>query len=203
MDCRGQNGQSQDGAVYPEGHHTGWMTAGIRDPRSYYFRYVYADAVRALEVLAHREEVDDSRLAVMGGSQGGGLSIAAAALSRKPILALPDVPFLCDFRRSIQIAPAGPYPEITGFLRVFPHLYEQTIRTLSYFDCLNLAPWISCRTVISNGLWDDICPPSSIYAVYNHITAEKQMEVYPFHKHETPHEHHELKYRLITEILRP
>jgi cephalosporin-C deacetylase len=203
MDCRGQNGQSQDSAVYPEGHHTGWMTAGIRDPRSYYFRYVYTDAVRALEVLGRREEVDATRLAVMGGSQGGGLTLAAAALSRKPILALPDIPFLCDFRRSIAITPAGPYPEIIGFLKSFPHLYEQTIRTLSYFDCLNLAPWISCRTIVSNGLWDDICPPSSIYAVYNHITAEKQMEVYPFHKHETPYEHHELKFRLITEILRP
>jgi cephalosporin-C deacetylase len=203
MDCRGQNGQSQDSAVYPEGHHTGWMTAGIRDPRSYYFRYVYADAVRALEVLARREEVDATRLAVTGVSQGGGLSLAVAALSRKPILALCDIPFLCDFRRSIAITPAGPYPEIIGFLKSFPHLYEQTIRTLSYFDCLNLSPWISCRTIVSNGLWDDICPPSSIYAVYNHITAEKQMEVYPFHKHETPYEHHELKFRLITEILRP
>ncbi len=203
MDCRGQNGQSQDSAIYPEGHHLGWMTAGIRDPRSYYFRYVYADAVRALEVLAHREEVEAGRLAVTGASQGGGLTLAAAALLRKPILALPDIPFLCDFRRSITIATAGPYPEITGFLKSFPHLYEQTIRTLSYFDCLNLAPWITCRTIVSNGLWDEICPPSSIYAVYNHITAEKQMEVYPFHKHEFPHEHHEMKYRLITEILRP
>jgi cephalosporin-C deacetylase len=202
MDCRGQNGQSQDTAVYPEGHATGWMTAGIRDPRSYYYRYVYADAVRALEVLAHREEVDSHRLAVTGGSQGGGLTLAVAALSRKPILALPDIPFLCDFRRSIAITPAGPYPEITVFLKSFPHLYEQVIRTLSYFDCMNLAPWITCRTVVSNGLWDDICPPSSIYGAYNHITAEKQMEVYPFHKHEVAYEHNELKFRLLAEMTR-
>jgi cephalosporin-C deacetylase len=203
LDCRGQNGQSQDTAVYPEGHHLGWMTAGIRDPRTYYFRYVYADAVRALEVLARRDEVDADRLAVTGASQGGGLSLAAAALSRKPILALADIPFLCDFRRSINIAQAGPYPEITGFLKAFPQLYDQTIRTLSYFDCLNLAPWVACRTVIASGLWDDVCPPSSIYAVYNHITSEKRIEVYPFHKHEAPYEHHELKYRQIIEVLRP
>ena len=202
MDCRGQNGQSQDTAVYPEGHATGWMTAGIRDPRSYYYRYVYADAVRALEVLAHRDEVDARRLAITGGSQGGGLTLAVAALSRKPILALPDIPFLCDFRRSIAITPAGPYPEIPNFLKSFPHLYEQVIRTLSYFDCLNLAPWITCRTVVSNGLWDDICSPSSIYGVYNHITAEKQMEVYPFHKHEVAYEHNELKFRLLAEMAR-
>jgi cephalosporin-C deacetylase len=137
---------------------------------------------------------------VTGVSQGGGLSLAAAALSKKVILALPDIPFLSDFRRSIAITPMGPYPEIVGFLKAFPHLYEQVIRTLSYFDCLNLAPWITCRTVISNGLWDDICAPSTIYGVYNHITAEKQMEVYPFHKHEVAYEHNELKFRLLTEL---
>jgi cephalosporin-C deacetylase len=50
-------------------------------------------------------------------------------------------------------------------------------------------------------LWDDVCPPSTIFAVYNHLTCEKRMEVYPFHKHEVPYEHNELKFRLITEAL--
>src|SRR5580700_623707 len=120
MDCRGQNGQSQDTATYPEGHHLGWMTAGIRDPRTYYYRNVFTDAVRALEVLARRDETDPARLAITGVSQGGGLTLAVAALSRKPILALADIPFLCDFRRAIAITPAGPYPEIAAFLKSFP-----------------------------------------------------------------------------------
>jgi cephalosporin-C deacetylase len=201
MDCRGQNGQSQDTSISPEGHHSGWMTQGVRDPRKYYYRYVYADAVRALELLARRDEVDEKRLAITGGSQGGGISLAVAALSERPILALPDIPFLCDFRRSIAITPNGPYPEIPNFLKQFPHMYEQVIRTLSYCDCLNLAPKIRCRTVISNSLWDDVCPPSTIFGVYNHITAEKQIEVYPFHKHEVPYDHGETKFRLLMEVL--
>ena len=201
VDCRGQNGQSQDAAVYPEGHHIGWMTQGIRDPKAYYYRYVYADALRALELLAHREEVDAKRLAVTGISQGGGLSLAVAALSDRPALALPDIPFLCDYRRAIEIAQAGPYPEIPGFLKNFPHLYDDVIRTLSYFDNLNLAPWIRCKTIVSNCLWDDICPPSTIFGVYNHITAEKRIDLYPFHKHEVPYEHTETRFRAIVEML--
>src|SRR5438034_300530 len=82
------------------------------------------------------------------------------------------------------IAPSGPYTEIPVFVKSFPDLYEQTYRTLSYCDCMNLAPMIKCRTVVSNCLWDDICPPSTIYGVYNHLICEKQIEVYPFHKHE-------------------
>ncbi|HYO07514.1 MAG TPA: alpha/beta fold hydrolase [Tepidisphaeraceae bacterium] len=201
MDCRGQNGQSQDVATYAEGHAVGWMTQGIREPKNFYYRYVYADAVRALELLARREEVDAKRLAITGISQGGGITLAVAALSERPILACPDIPFLCDYRRGVQIAPAGPYTEIPVFLKSFPELYEQAFRTLSYCDALNLAPWIKCRTLISNCLWDDVCPPSTIYGVYNHLTCEKQIEVYPYHKHEVPYEHHEIRFRAITEAL--
>src|SRR6476660_1758142 len=122
------------------------MTQGIRDPQKYYYRHVYADAVRALEVLARREEVDAKRLAITGGSQGGGITLAVAALSDRPILALPDIPFLCDYRRAIAITPAGPYPEIPQFLKQFPDQLEPAMRTLSYCDNLNLAPMIKCRT---------------------------------------------------------
>jgi cephalosporin-C deacetylase len=203
LDCRGQNGQSQDAMVYSEGHQIGWMTAGIREPSEYYYRFVYADAVRALEVLAAREEVDAKRLAVTGVSQGGGLTLAAAALSPRPILALSDIPYLCDFKRAVSIAPAGPYQEITNFLKSFPHLHDRAFRTLSYCDNLNLAPRIRCRTIVLNCLWDDICPPSTVFAAYNHMTCEKQMEIYPYHKHEVPYEHTETRFRLIVEALRP
>ena len=201
MDCRGQSGESQDAKIYPGGHQSGWMTIGIRNPKDYYFRYVYADAVRALEVLANREEVDEKRLAITGGSQGGGITLAVAALSDRPILALPDVPFLCDYRRAINITPAGPYSEITNYLKNNSHLHEQAIRTLSYCDNLNLAPWIKCKTIIANSLWDDVCPPSTIFAVYNHMTCPKEMAIYPFHKHETPYEHHELKFKMLVDTL--
>jgi cephalosporin-C deacetylase len=201
MDCRGQNGESQDALVVQEGQGWGWMTKGIRHPKQYYYRYVYADAIRALEVLARRDEVDDKRLAITGGSQGGGITLAVAALSERPILALPDIPFLCDFRRAIEITPQAPYTEFQTFLKAHPHLYNDVIRTLSYCDCLNLAPWIKCHTVISNSLCDDVCPPSTIFAVYNHITATKQIDIYPYHKHEVPYDHNERKFRLICERL--
>jgi cephalosporin-C deacetylase len=204
MDCRGQNGHSQDAAVYPEGHYQGWMTLGIRNPKTYYYRYVYADAVRALELLANRDEVDPTRLAITGASQGGGLTLAVAALSKRPILALPDIPFLCDYRRGVSIAQAGPYPEIASFIKAHPDSYESVFRTLSYCDCMNLAPWITCRTMISNCLCDDVCPPSTIFAAHHHVaTPDKQIEIYPFHKHEVPYEHNETRFRLLMNVLKP
>ena len=199
MDCRGQNGQSQDANVYPEGHYLGWMTQGIRDPRNYVYRYVYADAARAWSCWrpARKSTPTGSSSRALAS---GGISMAVSALSDRPALSLPDIPFLCDFRRGMSMAQAGPYQEIPGFLKAYPHLYDQTIRTLSYFDNINLASWVRCRTVVLNCLWDDICPPSTVFGAYNHITSEKQMEVYPFHKHEVPHEHLETKFRMIMEM---
>jgi cephalosporin-C deacetylase len=204
MDTRGQNGLSEDHAAYPSGHFSGWMTKGIRDPKSYYYRYVYADAVRALEALATRDEVDASRLAITGISQGGGITMAVAALSPdRPVLALPDIPFLCDYRRAIEITPLPPYTELSSFIKTNPSDRDQLIRTLSYCDNLNLAPRIKCRTVVCNCLWDDICPPSTIFAAYNHISAPKSMEIYPYHKHEVPYEHAETRYGLLMDVLKP
>jgi cephalosporin-C deacetylase len=202
MDCRGQLGQSQN-ALPSDGHYSGWMTQGIRDPQQYYYRYVFADAVRALELLAHRDEVDENRLAVTGTSQGGGITLAVAALSDRPILAMPDIPFLCDYRRAVELTADLPYSEISSFLKHYPHMYGEVFRTLSYCDNLNLAPWIQCRTVVSNSLWDTVCPPSTIYGVYNHITAEKQIEIFPYHRHDMPYEQSETRFKLLMETLRP
>ena len=62
---------------------------------------------------------------------------------------------------------------------------------------MNLADRIRCRTVITVGLWDDICPPSSVFAAYNHIEAEKQIEVFDFMGHESPEHFAETRFRLM------
>ena len=110
---------------------------------------------------------------------------------------------MCDYRRAIQITPNNPYLEIPNFLKSFPNLYDAALRTLSYTDNVNLAPWIECKVVVSNCLWDDICPPSTIFGAYNHITAEKSMEIYPFHKHEVPYEQEETRFKLLMQTLQP
>lgn len=201
VDCRGQGGRSTDGAAYPGGHRPGFMTQGIEHPRQYYYRYAYMDCVRALDWLAEQDDVDSARMGIAGGSQGGGLTLAVAALSDRPKLAIPEVPYLCHFRRSVDIAAAGPYREISDWMRWRPETAEQSWRTLSYVDGMNLADRIRCRTVITVGLWDDICPPSSVFAVYNHIQADKQIEVFDFMGHECPAHFVETKFELMRTCL--
>jgi len=132
----------------------------------------------------------------MGISQGGGLSLAVAALDARPQLAMPEVPYLCHFRRALAMAQTGPYLEFAEYLKHDPAEEDNLFRTLSYFDGMNLAPRIRCPVLMSVGLQDIICPPSTVFATFNHLgSAVKELAVYPYHGHEAVEAHWQDKIR--------
>jgi cephalosporin-C deacetylase len=102
-----------------------------------------------------------------------------------------DVPFLCDIQRAITLAPHAPYTEIPEFLAENTELIEPALNTLRYVDCALLARRITATTLVSVGLMDDICPPSTVFAAYNEITADKEIAVYPYSDHSCPRGHTE------------
>lgn len=189
MDTRGQGSSwgvgdtADDASTGPQ--YPGFMTKGIQSPEDYYYRRVFTDAARAVAAAAGHAHVDASRIAVAGGSQGGGIAIAAAALcGRKVRLAMPEVPFLCHYRRAISITDSSPYSEITQYLKTHRDHNEMVFRTLSYFDGVNFAARISARCLFTVGLMDNVCPPSTVFAAYNRIKARKDILVYEFNNHE-------------------
>jgi cephalosporin-C deacetylase len=189
MDTRGQgagwsSGDTPDssgaGPSYP-----GFLTRGIESPDTYYYRRVFADAVRAVEAAASHPAVDPERIGVAGGSQGGGIAIAAAALVGDPVRAIAaDVPFLCHYRRATEITDSLPYAEITRYLKCHRTRSRQVFETLAYFDGVHFAPRITARALFSVALMDMVCPPSTVFAAYNRVRAEKDIHVYEFNEHE-------------------
>jgi cephalosporin-C deacetylase len=190
MDTRGQGstwsaGDTPD--LYSEGgnaHYPGSMTKGILDPKHYYYRRVFTDAVRAIEAAHSHPEVEASQIAVTGGSQGGGITIATAGLVPDVVAAMPDVPFLCHYRRATEIEDTYPYKEIAEFCHVHRDKVDIVFRTLSYFDGVNFAARAKAKTLFSVGLMDKICPPSTVYAAFNHWAGEKDIKFYPYNGHE-------------------
>jgi len=196
MDTRGQGSAWSRGDTpdpEPEGANPqfpGFMTRGILNPKTYYYRRVMTDAVRAVEAAQHAPGVDPERIGVAGGSQGGGLAISAAGLSSAVKLSMPNVPFLCHYRRATQIQNTNPYEEISKFLAIHREKVEQVFSTLSYFDGVNLSARAKSKTLFSVGLMDEICPPSTVYAAYNHWAGEKDIRVYEYSHHEGGGPHH-------------
>lgn len=190
VDVRGQGGDSDDGGVYPGGHRPGFMTMGIGNPHTYYYRGVYVDSVRALETLAAQPAVDKNRIGVTGGSQGGGLSLATSALCTfiaggvrvKAVVA--EIPFLCHFERAVTLVDTYPYKEIADYCRIREGgAIEKAMHTLSYFDCMNLSERIEAATLVTVGIMDMICPPSTVFAAYNRLKGTKDIFIARFGEH--------------------
>jgi cephalosporin-C deacetylase len=189
MDTRGQGstwsvGDTADADSGGEPAHPGYMTRGITDPSSYYYRRVFADAVRAVEAVRTHPSVDPARVVVTGGSQGGGIAIAVAGLVEDLAGAAPDVPFLCDFPRALTIVDQDPYTEIVRYLKAHRDHVGAAMRTLAYFDGAILGRDATAPALFSVGLMDTICPPSTVFAAYHHYGGPKTILEYPFNDHE-------------------
>jgi cephalosporin-C deacetylase len=190
MDTRGQGSawRSGDTPDLVEGggspQYPGFMTRGILDSKTYYYRRLISDAVRAVEAALAHPAVDAHRVVAAGASQGGGLSLAVAGLEPRLAAVLPDVPFLCHYRRATQITDADPYQEIARYCQVHRDRVEQVFETLSYFDGLNFAARAQAPALFSVGLMDEVCPPSTVFAAYNYYAGPRQIQVYEFNHHE-------------------
>ncbi|MFC8733169.1 acetylxylan esterase [Luteimicrobium sp. NPDC057192] len=190
MDTRGQGSGWGTGGDTPDPHgsgpaQSGWMTRGIHDPADHYYRRVYTDAARLLDAVRALPEVDPARVAVTGGSQGGGIAIAAAGLVPDVWAVLPDVAFLCAWERGLQVATSDPFAELARYLSVHRDQRETVLTTASYLDGVNFAKRITAPALFSVALMDDVVPPSTTFAAFNALaSADAHIEVYPENGHE-------------------
>lgn len=190
MDTRGQGSVWRTGDTpdsEPDGsnaHAPGFMTRGILRPHTYYYRRVFSDGVRAVEAARAHSAIDSERIAISGGSQGGGITLAVSGLDPNIQVALPDVPFLCHYRRATQITDGSPYQEIVKYCQIHRDKIETVFETLAYFDGVNFATRARARALFSVALMDEICPPSTVFAAYNHYAGPKEIKVWPYNHHE-------------------
>ena len=189
LDCRGQGGASEDVGGVKGNTLRGHIIRGLDDePDRMLFRQIFLDCAQLAGIVMDMPEVDADRVGVTGGSQGGALTLACAALAPRVKRAASVYPFLCDYQRVWEMdLAAGAYQELQDYFRLFDphHQREQEIFTrLGYVDVQHLAPRIKARVLMVTGLMDMICPPSTQFAAYNKITSEKEMILYPDFGHE-------------------
>ena len=189
LDCRGQGGLSEDIGGVKGSTWRGHIIRGLDDsPENLLFRHIFLDTAELARVVMDLPEVDPHRVGATGGSQGGGLTLACAALEPRVRRAFPVFPFLCDYRRVWEMDLAvDAYEELRWYFRTFDpqHEREQEIfTTLGYIDAQFLAPRIKAQTRMAVGLMDTICPPSSQFAAYNRMSCAKSLAIFPDFGHE-------------------
>ena len=164
-----------------------FLTYQIGDKEQYIYRGAYMDCVRAIDFMFSQPNVDTTRVGVTGGSQGGALTFATAALCGKRIkAAAPSIPFLSDFPEYFKVA-LWPSNVWRDYGKAHPKFgVAGVLNTLSYVDIKNLAPWVTASVFMSVGLVDRTCPPRINFAAYNRLKTEKKYVIYPESDHQLP-----------------
>ncbi len=161
---------------------SGYHSFGIEDPYRYYHRRTLQSAMRALDYLYTREDVDRDKIIVFGGSQGGGLSLLTAAIDKRVDAMVATVPAFCNnsTRKDSHI----------------PHVS----RTMSYYDAALAAKLIEVPALVGVGFIDGTCLPSNVYSAFNSITGPKRIENFYKVGHGSPPDWREktIKWILIT-----
>ena len=190
MDTRGQGsvfvtGDTPDPDAGTSGpSFPGFLTRGIHSPETYYYRRLFTDAALAIDAAREHPAVDGDRVIAAGGSQGGAIALAATALGASVAAAVIDVPFLCHIRRAIEITDEPQYGELRHYLEVHRGREAEVLRTVSYVDGTNFAARATSPALFSVGLMDTICPPSTVFAAYNHYGGPKEITVWPYNGHD-------------------
>ena len=206
LDCRGQGGKSEDvGGVFGNtlrGH----IIRGLSDsPDKMIFRDVFLDTAQLAKIVIDMPDIDENNISAMGGSQGGALTIACAALEPRIKKAAPTYPFLCDYKRTWEMdLTKDAYGDIGEYFRRFDprHEKEDEIFTqLGYIDLQHLACRIKAEVQMATGLMDNICPPSTQFAAYNKMTCKKEMIIYPDFGHEGLPDISDINYKFIVNAI--
>jgi len=189
LDCRGQGGLSHDSGCVKGPTLGGQIIRGLNDaPEKLLYRSLYLDTAQLAKIVMDLPDVDEKRVGALGGSQGGGLTLACAALEPRIKRIAPLYPFLSDYRRVWEMDQAkDAYSELKEFFRRHDpqHKREDEIFTrLGYIDVQHLAPRIKAEVMLGTGFADTICPPSTQFAAYNKIKSKKSLEIYPDYGHE-------------------
>ena len=189
LDVRGQGGLSQDVGGTTGRTASGHFIRGVDDaPEKMLFRQVFLDCAQLAGIVMAMPDVDAGRIGAAGGSQGGALTVACAALEPRIKKAAATFPFLSDYKRVWEMdLAAGAYQEIRDYFRTFDprHEREDEVWTrLGYVDIQHLAPRIRAEVLMPVGLMDTVCPPSTQFAAYNKITSPKNLLLYPDFGHE-------------------
>jgi cephalosporin-C deacetylase len=189
LDCRGQGGLSEDVGGVSGNTQAGHIVRGLEDgPDKLLYRALFLDTAQLARIVMAMDDVAAERVGATGGSQGGALTLACAALEPRIARAAPVYPFLCDYRRVWEMDLAErAYAELKKHFRLFDPTHEreeELFTRLGYIDVQHLCPRIRAEVMMTTCLLDDVCPPSTQFAAYNRIVSKKRMIIYPDFGHE-------------------
>jgi cephalosporin-C deacetylase len=130
------------------------LTEGIDRPETYVMRRVFADALRAVDVLLGQTQAPVTRLGLTGSGLGGSLALVAAARRPQVKAVAADTPMALGHPAALEAAPAYPRGELSDYLRVYPRRREVVQTSTAPLDSVKLALRVAAPVLLSLGRRD-------------------------------------------------
>jgi cephalosporin-C deacetylase-like acetyl esterase len=144
------------------------------DLKTFYYHRVIIGALRAVDLICSLPQFNHQALGVTGSSQGGALSVMTAALDSRVTFLAAVHPALCDHEAYFKKRAAG-----------WPHYFyyygkpdAKELEVTRYYDTANFARCLTAPGWFSWGYNDEVCPPTSMFAVYNVVSSPKEFHPY-------------------------
>jgi cephalosporin-C deacetylase-like acetyl esterase len=180
LNVRGQ-GNSRDVIATPKDE---YICYHIEDKDRYVMRGAIMDCIRCIDYIFTRKELDKKRIFVTGGSMGGYLTVATAALDDRVTICSAQNPIFSDVRQLVGEV-EWPMSDLIKYTKTRPGLtVDKMLDNLDYFDIKNFAPRLNCPMLMAIGLLDPLAPPNNEYASYNIFPGDKKLMVYKDKAHE-------------------
>lgn len=152
----------------------GYWTFGRDNRDNFYYNRVIVGALRAVDFICSLPQYNGISLGVTGSSQGGALSVITAALDSRVTFCAAVHPALCDHEAYFKKRACG-WPH---YFHTYGVPNEKELKTVRYYDTANFARQLKVPAWFSWGYNDEVCPPTSMYAAYNAVTAPKELHPY-------------------------
>lgn len=177
----------------------GYSHFGSNDKDESFFKVLFLRTLRALEFLMAQPEWDGKILIASGTSQGGGQALVAGGICNKVSLVVANVPAICDHTGVLANKRTGGWPKLVKFDKD-GNYDEKVLEASAYVDAANFASFIKCKSVLSTGLRDNVCAPSSVFAAYSNINVkDKTIIINEESSHSVPKETYKKCYNIILE----
>jgi len=157
-----------------------FINYNIEDKERYVMRGVIMDCIRAVDFIYSRPELDHDKIIVSGGSMGGFLALASAALDNRITLCSSQNPIMSDIR-NLPGEVDWPIEDMEKYVKTQPGLtFAKVLNNLDYYDTKNFAPRVKCQILMGIGLLDNLVPPDNAYVVYNNLVNAKKKHIIVF-----------------------
>ena len=151
--------------------HNYYLT-GRDDRDAMFFHDMVMRLLRALDVITSMPQWDGRTLFVQGCSQGGAQAIMAGCLDSRVDLVCAEIPAMSDHTgMTVDRTSSGPHwvqcPDGEPDAR--------QLEAARYYDVVNFARHVKAPTYVTVGMIDSVCPPTTVYSMYNRLPCEKHI----------------------------